>query len=81
MPTIGSVSNPRALPVRAARLAIEPQNAEDPGILEGTPGSRLNGRPWMGFLSDYRTFWMAADGAAMAEMADKLMLLNSASAQ
>jgi hypothetical protein len=30
----------------------------------------------MGFLSDYRTFWLAADGAAMAEMADKLMLLG-----
>jgi hypothetical protein len=30
----------------------------------------------LGFLSDYRTFWLAADGAAMAEMADKLMLLG-----
>jgi len=31
---------------------------------------------WMGFLYDYRTFWLEADGEAMAEMADKLMLLG-----
>lgn len=35
----------------------------------------------LGFLSDYRTFWLEADGAAMAEMADKLMLLDSAPAR
>jgi hypothetical protein len=30
----------------------------------------------LGFLYDYRTFWLEADGEAMAEMADKLMLLG-----
>jgi hypothetical protein len=35
----------------------------------------------MGFLSDYRTFWLEADGAEMAEMADRLMLLDSAPAK
>ena len=35
----------------------------------------------LGFLSYYRTFWLEADGAAMAEMADKLMLLDSAPAR
>ena len=35
----------------------------------------------LGFLSDYRTFWLEADGPEMAEIADKLMLLDSAPAK
>ena len=52
MPTIRPFSNLRTLPVRAARLAIELQNDEDPGILEGTPGVSLK---WSAFLDAYRT--------------------------
>ena len=35
----------------------------------------------LGWWYGYRTFWLEADGAEMAEMADKLMLLGSASAK
>jgi hypothetical protein len=35
----------------------------------------------LGWWYDYRTFWLEADGAAMAEMADKLMFLDSAPAR
>jgi hypothetical protein len=78
MGTIRTVSSLRSADVRVVAPAIEPQNAEDPGILEGTPGSRTE---WLAFWDAYRTFWVEADGEAMAEMADTLMLLDSAPAK